>query len=84
MHAARVLEKTRLGIPPFGVDAFAPPRAGLLIAEVEFETELETRAFAVPSWAVAEVTCDARHAGGRIVTTDPTALFGATLDPRRV
>jgi CYTH domain-containing protein len=69
----RALEKTRLSIPPFGVDVFAPPRQGLVLAEVEFESEAELRAFAAPPWAVAEVTDDARFAGGRLAETEDAA-----------
>jgi CYTH domain-containing protein len=64
---ALVLEKTRLSVPPFGVDVFAAPLAGLFLAEAEFESEGEMRAFAPPPWAVAEVTLDARFTGGRFV-----------------
>jgi CYTH domain-containing protein len=69
----RALEKTRLSIPPFGIDVFAPPRAGLVLAEVEFETEAELRAFSVPGWAVAEVTDDLRFSGGRLAETEDIA-----------
>jgi CYTH domain-containing protein len=84
---ARVLEKTRFGVPPFGVDVFAAPRDGLFLAEVEFDCEPEMRRFAPPPWAIAEVTMDPRFAGGRLVTTgeaELSALLGGFgLTPRR-
>ncbi len=54
---------------------FAPPRAGLFLGEVEFETDEEMRAFAPPAWAIAEVTRDVRFAGGCLVTTTETELL---------
>ena len=62
---AAVLRKTRLSIPPLGVDVFAPPLAGLYLAEAEFDSAAELQAFAVPICAVAEVTHDPRFTGGR-------------------
>lgn len=73
---ARVLEKTRVSIPPFGIDVFAPPRAGLFLAEVEFESQEEMQRFAPPTWAVAEVTLDSRFAGGRLAETGEAELSG--------
>jgi len=62
---AAVLSKTRLSIPPFGVDVFAPPLAGLYLAEAEFDSAAELHAFTAPPWSVAEVTRDIRFTGGR-------------------
>lgn len=62
---AAELRKTRLSIPPFGVDLFAPPLAGLLLAEAEFDTAAELQAFTPPPWSRAEVTHDPRFTGGR-------------------
>ena len=70
---ALVLEKTRLSIPPFGIDVFAPPRDGLVLAEVEFETDEAMRAFVLPEWAIAEVTDDPRFTGGAIARAMPPA-----------
>jgi CYTH domain-containing protein len=58
-----ILRKNRYSIPPFGLDVFA----GLVLAEVEFESEDEMLAFSPPSWAFAEVTADVRFTGGRLV-----------------
>jgi len=84
---ALVLAKTRFSIPPFGVDAFGPPREGLLLAEAEFESHVEMHSFAVPSWAIAEVTNDPRFSGGCLVATGRAEIvtllrgFGIALEP---
>lgn len=66
---ARVLRKTRYSLPPFGIDVFDPPLHGLVLAEAEFDSDQETRALAVPEFAVAEVTADPRFTGGRLAAT---------------
>jgi hypothetical protein len=76
---AAVLRKTRHSIPPFGVDVFAPPLDGLLLAEVEFDAAEAMHAFAPPSWAVAEVTRDVRFTGGRLATTSSGELTALLL-----
>ena len=65
---AHVLHKTRLSIPPFGVDVFEGALTGLTMAEIEFDTDEEMAGFEPPSWVVAEVTDDIRFTGGRLVT----------------
>jgi hypothetical protein len=60
------LSKTRYSIPPFGIDVFDPPLAGLVIAEAEFDTDEEAATFAAPLFAVAEVTSDVRFTGARL------------------
>jgi CYTH domain-containing protein len=62
------LRKTRTSIPPFGVDTFAAPLAGLVLAEVEFESAEELAAFAPSIAVVVEVTDDVRFTGGRLAT----------------
>jgi hypothetical protein len=69
-----VLEKVRLSIPPVSVDVFKGELAGLLLAEAEFETEMEAAAFEPPIRVVAEVTADLRLTGGRLVTTSAEEL----------
>jgi CYTH domain-containing protein len=71
---AAVLSKTRLSVPPLGVDVFAGPLRGLVLAEAEFATDEEARAFVPPPVCVSEVTDDARFTGGRLVATSPEAL----------
>lgn len=64
---AAVLSKTRLSILHLGVDVFDPPLHGLILAEAEFATDEEARAFRPPVEPVAEVTDDARFTGGSLV-----------------
>jgi len=71
---ATVLTKTRHSIPPFGVDVFTGELEGLFMAEIEFETEEEFRAFTPPDFAVRDVTTDIRFTGGRLITLDAAAL----------
>ncbi|MGW0997973.1 hypothetical protein [Streptomyces sp. NPDC002520] len=64
---ASALSKTRLSVPPMGVDVFEPPLHGLVMAEAEFATDEAAAAFVPPETAVAEVTDDIRFAGGSLV-----------------
>jgi len=74
---ARQLSKTRHSIPPFAIDVFEPPLHGLIMAEVEFPSDETLRAFATPSFAVAEVTADVRFSGGKLATTTRAELLQA-------
>lgn len=71
---ARVLRKVRYSVPPLGVDVFEGPLLGLVLAEAEFDSEADARAFAVPSRAVAEVTGDPGFTGGRLAVTTRAEL----------
>jgi CYTH domain-containing protein len=62
-----VLSKTRLSVPPLGIDIFDPPLHGLIMADVEFSTDDEAQSFLPPAAAVAEVTDDSRFTGGSLV-----------------
>ncbi|HTX84018.1 MAG TPA: hypothetical protein VME44_17675 [Streptosporangiaceae bacterium] len=66
---ADVLSKTRLSVPPLGIDVFDPPLHGLVMADVEFTTDGAARSFPVPPEAIAEVTDDIRFTGGNLVRT---------------
>jgi CYTH domain-containing protein len=66
---AERLAKTRLSIPPFGIDVFESVLRGLLLAEIEFETDDDMLAFSAPGWAIAEVTDDVRFTGGQLLHT---------------
>jgi CYTH domain-containing protein len=57
---AIALTKTRLSVPPFGIDVFDPPLHGLILAEAEFTTDEAASSFAAPCPTVAEVTDDSR------------------------
>jgi len=72
--ASRQLCKTRHGIPPFVIDVFDPPLDGLIMAELECDTDEELQASAPPPSAVAEVTKDIRFTGGRLVATSRDEL----------
>ncbi len=63
----RELRKTRYSIPPMGVDVFASPLDGLILAELEFLTDEEMGEFAPPDYVAAEVTSDVRFTGGELV-----------------
>lgn len=58
----RVIAKDRYQIPCGGytieLDVFAPPLAPLVLAEVEFPTEMAAAAFQPPDWFGEEVTYD--------------------------
>ena len=62
-----VLSKTRLSVPPLGIDVFDPPLHGLVLAEAEFTTDEAAESFLLPQGAIAEVTDDARFTGGNLV-----------------
>jgi hypothetical protein len=66
------LRKTRLSIPPLGVDLFEGPLRGLVLAEAEFDDDVSMRDFVAPGGAIAEVTGDRRLSGGLLaMTTGP-------------
>ena len=65
---AAVLSKTRLSVPPLGIDIFEPPLHGLVMADVEFSADNEAQAFLPPPATVAEVTDDTRFTGGSLVS----------------
>ena len=65
----RVLEKTRYRVQHSGrtweVDHFHGANAGLVLAELELETEDDV--FGVPDWVTAEVTGDQRYSNSSLV-----------------
>ena len=77
---AQVLSKTRLSIPPAGIDIFDPPLHGLVLAEAEFTTDEEALAFVPPEATIAEVTDDARFTGGNLVRTRRPDLLAWLAD----
>ncbi len=74
--------KTRYSIPPFGVDVFEAPLDGLILAEIEFDSDEELSRFQPPSWSVAEVTADVRFSGGSLVAASREDLKGWLRDYR--
>jgi len=78
---ANELRKTRRQVRhealTYCVDAFCDRLEGLVLAEVSFETAAELDAFAVPSFAVRDVSSDSRFTGGALACT--TAAEAASL-----
>jgi CYTH domain-containing protein len=72
---AAVLAKTRLSVPPLGIDIFGPPLHGLVLAEAEFTADQAARSFLPPPDSVAEVTDDTRFTGGRLAQTSRQDLL---------
>jgi CYTH domain-containing protein len=66
---AGILSKTRLSVPPLGIDVFDPPLHGLVMADAEFSTDEAAQSFLQPPAAIAEVTDDVRFTGGSLVRT---------------
>jgi hypothetical protein len=77
---AAPLRKTRLSIPPLGVDVFEDSLEGLVLGEVEFDDDESMARFVLPPGAVAEVTNDQRLSGGRLVTTSSLELAAVLAD----
>lgn len=71
---AAILRKTRLSIPPLGVDVFGDPLRALVMAEAEFGDDASMSEFVPPLSVVAEVTRDQRLSGGRLATMTATEL----------
>ncbi|MGI9105311.1 MAG: hypothetical protein ACR2G4_03590 [Pyrinomonadaceae bacterium] len=51
----------------FSIDVFLGALHGLALAETDFETDEEMRAFAIPSFVFLDVTNDEMFTGGRLV-----------------
>ena len=68
----RRLEKLRHRVPISGhtaeVDVFAGDLEGLILVEVEFDSDEEMSAFAIPDWFGPEVTDDRRYANAALAT----------------
>ncbi len=75
---AATLRKTRLSLPPLGVDVFEDELTGLVLGEAEFDDDDSMTGFPPPTEAIAEVTRDQRLSGGRLAMTSAAEL-AATL-----
>jgi hypothetical protein len=81
------VRKTRYSILAMGIDVFAPPLDGLILAEAEFDTDPEMAAFRPPAFVGAEVTGDPRFTGAELTraTRDQVvawaADYGLSLPP---
>lgn len=80
---ASSLAKTRLSIPPLGVDLFSGRLEGLVLAEAEFDSEDEMARFSAPAFCVAEVTTDSRFTGAHLASVSREEL-GEILDSFRL
>ena len=80
---AAPLGKTRLSIPPFGVDVFTGSLTGLVLAEAEFDSDDHMARFSPPAFCVAEVTTDSRFTGARLAAASREELV-ETLEPFEV
>jgi len=67
---AVTLTKTRLSVPPLGIDIFVGPLHGLILAEAEFTSDQDCQAFTPPACCTVEVSADTRFTGGRLANTD--------------
>lgn len=63
----------------WGVDVFEGALAGLVLAEIEAETDAALRAIAPPSFAPLEVTDYAAFTGGALAATEPGAVLARAL-----
>lgn len=75
----RRLAKSRLLIPLEGgldveLDVFSGVLEGLLIAEVEFDREADSRDFEPPDWLGEEITGNDRYAGQRLAVNGAPAV----------
>jgi len=68
------LTKLRYSVPPFGIDVFLPPLDGLVLAEMEYDSDEAMAAGEPPEGVIKEVTGDVRFTGGHL------AAFG--IEPR--
>lgn len=70
MTACRRVEKVRHAVPVGGrtaeVDVFAGPLQGLVLVEVEFDSDEAMGAFAAPAWFGEEVSDDPRYANSAL------------------
>jgi CYTH domain-containing protein len=62
----RELRKRRHHLDPYSVDVFEGRLSGLIMAEIDFESEAEMRAHPVPEFAVREVSEDVRYTGAAL------------------
>jgi CYTH domain-containing protein len=76
---AATLRKTRLRVAPYGVDVFAAPLDGLVLAEIEFASLDEAAAFRPAPFCLAEVSADRRFTGGSLARAarDEVAAWAA-------
>ncbi len=59
----------------YAVDIFGGPLTGLVLAEIELDSDEELASFTLPPWARAEVTGDPRFTGGALCRASYGNLF---------
>jgi CYTH domain-containing protein len=62
----RELRKRRYHRGPYAIDVFEGDLAGLILAELTFESDAEMRAHPLPDFAVRDVSEDVRYTGGAL------------------
>ena len=60
------ITKLRYSVPPFGIDVFQPPLEGLILVEMEYDSDEAMAAGEPPPGVVREVTGDVRFTGGHL------------------
>lgn len=73
---ARLIEKQRYSVAPFGIDIFRGNLSGLIMAEAEFDSAEEAAALELPVFLGSEVTSDQRFTGGCLARTTRQQLVG--------
>jgi len=63
---ARLLNKTRYSVPPFGIDVFEGELKGLILAEAEFDSASDADGLIIPCFISREVSSDDRFTGGQL------------------
>jgi CYTH domain-containing protein len=66
--------KTRLSLPPFGMDIFGGALDRLVLAECEASSAADLAQYSPPPGTIAEVTEDERFTGGRLAATTAEQL----------
>lgn len=79
------LTKRRLAYPPMSVDVFEGGLDGLLIAEVEFDSDASMSWFTVPSWCGPEITGEPGWSGAELaaLAAGPPDVARRALDTLR-
>lgn len=73
---AVIVAKTRISVPPLGIDMFHGALDGLVMAEAEFSSDTDCHSFIPPTYCLAEVTDDARFTGVRLAHAGRSELLG--------
>lgn len=77
---AATLTKTRLSVPPLGVDIFEGQLQGLITAEAEFASDDDYQTFTPPPCCIREITTDPHFTGGQLAHASRQELLGWLSD----